>query len=49
MTNARLNAPGNVAYAVWDDDYKKRRQEPLKSKKLLAGLDEKDGTLPANM
>jgi succinate dehydrogenase/fumarate reductase flavoprotein subunit len=43
VTNARLNAPGNVAYAVWDDDYKKHlvRQEPLKSKKLLAGLDEK--------
>jgi succinate dehydrogenase/fumarate reductase flavoprotein subunit len=43
VTNARLNAPGNVAYAVWDDDYKMHllKQEPVKSKKLLVGLDEK--------
>ncbi|NLA86614.1 MAG: FAD-binding protein, partial [Clostridiales bacterium] len=34
---------GNIAYAIWDDDYKKHliRQEPVKSKKLLMGLDEK--------
>ncbi len=43
VTNARLNAPGNVAYAVWDGDYKKHlaKQEPIKSRKLLIGLDEK--------
>lgn len=43
VTNARLNAPGNVAYAVWDADYKSHllKQEPVKSKKLLAGLDER--------
>ncbi len=41
VTNARLNAPGNVAYAIWDDDYKKHlvKQEPIKSNKLLDGLE----------
>lgn len=43
VTNARLNAPGNVAYAIWDADYKEHliKQEPIKSQKLLAQLDEK--------
>lgn len=42
VTNARLNAPGNVAYAIWDSDYKEHliKQEPAKSEKLLVGLDE---------
>jgi succinate dehydrogenase/fumarate reductase flavoprotein subunit len=43
VTNARLNAPGNVAYAIWDGDYKQHlvKQEPVKSRKLLIGIDEK--------
>lgn len=42
ITNARLNAPGNVAYAIWDGDYREHlvRQEPHKAKKLLGNLDE---------
>ena len=42
VTNARLNAPGNTAYAIWDSDYKKHlmKQEPLKAAKILDGLDE---------
>ena len=42
VTNARLNAPGNVMYAIWDSDYKDHliKQEPLKAEKLLAGIDE---------
>ena len=41
ITNARLNAPGNVAYAIWDSDYRNHliKQEPNKAKKLLAGLE----------
>ncbi|MCI8593650.1 MAG: FAD-dependent oxidoreductase [Oscillospiraceae bacterium] len=32
VTNARMNAPGNVAYAVWDSHYLEnfKRQEPAK-------------------
>lgn len=43
VTNARLNAPGNVAWAIWDSDYAEhiRRQEPTKAKYLLPGLREK--------
>ena len=42
VTNARLNAPGNIAYAIWDGDYKKHmmKQEPQKTKGLLSRLDE---------
>lgn len=42
VTNARLNAPGNVAYAVFDSDYRKHmlKQEPIKAQKILDGLDE---------
>lgn len=36
VTNARMNAPGNVAYAIWDKDYLKhfQKQEPTKFKAL---------------
>ena len=36
VTNARMNAPGNVAYAVWDSDYLEhfKKQEPVKFKAL---------------
>jgi succinate dehydrogenase/fumarate reductase flavoprotein subunit len=42
VTNARLGAPGNKAWAVWDADYKSHilKQEPLKAQKMLEGLDE---------
>ena len=42
ITNARLNVPGNVAYAIWDGDYKThlKKQEPHKAGKLLGKLDE---------
>jgi len=42
VTNARLNAPGNLAYAIWDSNYREHliKQEPLKSRKLLIGLEE---------
>lgn len=42
VTNARLNAPGNVAYAVFDADYRRHmlKQEPVKVLKMLDGLDE---------
>jgi hypothetical protein len=41
VTNARLNAPGNVMYAIWDSDYKAhlQKQEPLKAQKMLPGLE----------
>ena len=43
VTNARLNAPGNVAWAVWDSRYREHllRQEPIKARFLLDGLEEK--------
>jgi fumarate reductase flavoprotein subunit len=43
VTNARLNAPGNIAWALWDGDYKEhlKKQEPTKARKLLVGLDER--------
>ena len=43
ITNARLNAPGNVAYAVWDSDYKEhiKKQEPHKALSMFDGIDEK--------
>ena len=42
ITNARLNAPGNVAYAIWDGDYKKHmmKKEPQKTKGILNCIDE---------
>ena len=42
VTNARLNVPGNVAYAIWDSNYRDHliKQEPLKAVKLLAGLED---------
>ena len=43
VTNARLNAPGNVAWAVFDSNYAKnvKKQEPHKAAWLLPGLEEK--------
>ncbi len=43
VTNARLNAPGNVAWAVWDSRYAGHllRQEPVKARFLMDGLAEK--------
>ena len=43
VTNARLNAPGNLAWAVWDSRYAGhlRRQEPHKAAFLTEGLEEK--------
>ena len=43
VTNARLNAPGNLAWAVWDSRYTEhlRRQEPHKAAFLAQGLEEK--------
>lgn len=43
VTNARMNAPGNIAYAIWDSDYKAhvKRQEPHKATAILDGVDEK--------
>ena len=43
VTNARLNAPGNLAWAVWDSRYPAHvaRQEPHKAAFLLPGLPEK--------
>ena len=42
VTNARLNVPGNKAWAIWDGDYRAhiQKQEPLKSQKMLDGLEE---------
>lgn len=36
VTNARMNAPGNVAYSIWDSDYLEhfKKQEPVKFKAL---------------
>jgi hypothetical protein len=43
VTNARMNAPGNVMYAVWDADYKKHllKQEPVKARGMLRGLEKR--------
>ncbi|MBR2520652.1 MAG: FAD-dependent oxidoreductase [Oscillospiraceae bacterium] len=42
ITNARLNAPGNEAWAVWDSRYREHvlRQEPRRAA-LLVGIEEK--------
>lgn len=41
VTNARMNAPGNVAYAIWDSEYKKHilKQEPQKARQFTDGLE----------
>jgi fumarate reductase flavoprotein subunit len=41
VTNARLNAPGNVAWAVWDRNYKELslKQEPHKALSFIDSLD----------
>ena len=41
ITNARLNAPGNVMHAIWDSNYKDHliKQEPLKAEKLLYDIE----------
>lgn len=41
ITNARMNAPGNVAFAIWDSDYKKHilKQEPQKVLQFMDGLE----------
>ncbi len=43
VTNARMNAPGNVMYAVWDADYRQHllKQEPLKARRMLEGLEQR--------
>ncbi len=42
VTNARVNAPGNVAFAIFDSNYRENmlQQEPLKAQKILDGLDQ---------
>jgi hypothetical protein len=41
VTNARMNAPGNVMYAIWDSEYRSHllRQEPVKAHRMLDGLE----------
>lgn len=41
VTNARMNAPGNLAWAVWDRNYKELalKQEPHKALAFIDGLD----------
>ncbi len=43
VTNARLNAPGNIAWAIWDKDYREhyRKMEPIKYQALPDDLEEK--------
>ena len=43
VTNARLNAPGNVAWSIFDSRYVKnvKKQEPHKAGFILPGLEEK--------
>ena len=42
VTNARMNTPGNVAFAIMDADYKEHaiKQEPVKSDSFVDGLEE---------
>lgn len=52
VTNARMNTPGSVAWAIWDAHFVEhaKRQEPIKSASFIDGLPEaieaavKDGT-----
>ena len=43
ITNARLNVPGNIAFAIWDSNYAEhiKKQEPHKALSMLTDLDEK--------
>ena len=43
VTNARMNAPGNVAWSVWDSDYAEhyRHQEPSKYAAEAPGFEER--------
>lgn len=43
ITNARLNAPGNVAWSIFDGDYERkvRAQAPVTAEALLSGVAEK--------
>lgn len=43
VTNARMNTPGNVAWAIWDSHYPEhaQRQEPVKSASFMDGLEDK--------
>lgn len=42
VTNARMNTPGSVAWAIWDSHHKEhaQRQEPIKSASFIDGLEE---------
>ncbi len=42
VTNARMNAPGNLAWAIWDGHYRELalKQEPHKALSFIDGLDE---------
>lgn len=43
VTNARMNTPGNVAWALWDSHFVEhaQRQEPVKSASFIEGLEDK--------
>ncbi|MGI6104837.1 MAG: FAD-dependent oxidoreductase [Raoultibacter sp.] len=43
VTNARMNTPGSVSWAIWDSHYKEhaQKQEPIKSAAFLDDLDAK--------
>lgn len=42
VTNARMAAPGNVAFAIWDSDYREHilKQEPVKAIQFIDGIEE---------
>ena len=42
VTNARMQAPGNVAWTVWDKNYKARalQQEPMRGHEITDGVEE---------
>lgn len=42
VTNARMNTPGSVSWAIWDSNYKEhaQKQEPIKSASFMEGIDE---------
>lgn len=43
VTNARMNTPGSVAWAVWDSHFVEhaQKQEPIKSASFIDGLEDK--------
>lgn len=43
VTNARMNTPGNISWAIWDSHYPEhaQKQEPIKSQAFMDGLEEK--------